>query len=865
VNPLLAAVIWSGSMRARALRLLLLLVAFSSAIFSTTNPYTLEVTVGMRAPPKTTAQVFYAFKAEVFLPENNRVMNRHEENGGSIFRIRLYSNRPINTLRLDPSRAPGELAWQFLELKGNSSSRRFEGAELGSVARSYDQLTLLPGTGNSLRLLATSDDPKIVIPVPEALMERWKNSLTVLGWGALCAGLVEFLLVLWRPRRPFRQRVEAGLDRVVNALSEDATIRFSRASLWVLMLLLVFASVWIGLKLNQSSVGIWDSMYPAEQMDRRVDLGVPKAIRSDEWSVFTPWTLSQVATGMGKDNPNMGAPGSPILTGAPVGGLMMVAQPKYWGFLFFDLERGFSWMWAFKSFGLITAFFLLMLAVTKGDTLVSLATALGVYGSSYMQWWYSSIEPEVVTGFSIAVLGCIYLLQAKKTGGMIWGALLVALAVPNLLLHLYPPYLVPLAYLSVFLLVGYLGNRAGLHRFLQGIHRRSLFMVLVLGIWVLFVARWYLDSRETIAVMMNTVYPGHRFSMAGDMSISDVFYGVFESWKVNENAIPFAPANPSEVSRVWLLFPLALLLIPIRAWKHPDFRLVAWLMGFCAVSLFWAVGPTLTPVRTAMAHAGWSMSPAVRGLLGMGLASTMLMGILVSGVARGDLVLNKWPTRWIAGAAFVSVMILGLVLQTRDPDFFILPRLLLGATAVAALVWAVHRGQRYMYVALTIAVALPTLHVNPLQSGLAPYLNKGIFLSAKRVGSAPGDLWAVYGDKHVAQGFKASGLRVLNGTHYAPRLDMIRVLDPQGAYAHVWNRYAHIGLVEGKFGLAPVFEIQFADAYDIKLDVCGKHIRAAGVTHVAYTKPPSEDERKCLTLIPTNDQSGVLLFRLNAS
>lgn len=869
MKSFLFAVVWSKSKIARALRLLVLLVGFTLGIYSEANLYSLELTVGMRAPQTDQTQVYYAFKDEVFLPGNDRVLFHSEDDRGSIFKIRIYTNRPIETIRFDPSTYLGDLGWEFLDLKGNVTEGHFEGAELRSIVRSFDQLILSPMVGQVQPIVVVGKDPKMVIPLPDAFKvsksDRLINLLPVLGWGALCAALVELALTLWSRGSPFRMAVETRLDRLVLALSEDGTIRFSRSSLLVLILLFVLMSAWIGLKLNQSSVGMWDRMYPAEQVDRLVDLGEPKAIRSDEWSVFTPWTLSQVQSGMGKDNLNMGAPGSPILTGAPVGGLLMFAQPKYWGFLIFDIERGFSWMWASKLFGLITGFFLLMLAITKGDTVVSLASALGVYGSSYMQWWYSSIEPEVVSGFAAAVLGCIYLLQSKKTGGMFFGALLLSLAIPNLLLHLYPPYLVPLSYLSLFLLAGRLANQPAWNGFLQRMEVRGLFMSLVVGVWIMFVARWYLDARETINVMMNTVYPGHRFSMAGDMTFSDVFYGVFESWNLNQDVVPFPPANPSEVSRVWLLFPFALLLVPFQAWRQPHFRLMAWLMAFCAISLFWACGPAFTPIRTAMAYGGWYMSPAVRGILGMGLASTMVMGILVSGAARGDLVLSKRPAALIAGATFVLVMILGFSLQIRDPDFFTLTRMLLGATVAAALIWAVQRGHRYVYLALTVAVALPSLHVNPLQSGLSAYLNKGIFLSAKKAGSKPDDLWAVYGDTHVAQAFKSSGLRVLNGTHYAPRLEMLKVLDPLGEYANTWNRYAHIALIEGQPGTPPVFETQFADAYNIKLDVCGPHIREAGVTHVAYTKPPTADELKCLTVIPTTDQSGVSLFRINAS
>jgi hypothetical protein len=553
------------------------------------------------------------------------------------------------------------------------------------------------------------------------------------------------------------------------------------------------------------------------------------------------------------------------LGGAPVLSPVMVAQPKYWGFVFLDLERGFSWYWAYKSFGLVIAFFSLLLLLTKGDTVVSLAGALGMYGASYIQWWYSSVPSEVISGFAMAVIGSVYLLQARSTAGMAVGGLLAALAVPNLLLQLYPPFLLMMGYLAVFLLVGLLFNAKGLDNFLYRQSRRWAFIGLSAVVMGLLVGSWYSQVREAADVMMNTAYPGRRVNLGGDYPWYANFYGIFESWKIDDSVTPFPPVNPSESSNFWILFPLVLILVPWRRWwQQPVLRTVALLMAFCFLTLAWTSLPLPGAVKSVLAHMGWSLVPASRTQLGFAVASAMMMAMLVSATARGELQLVRLPA---AGLSLFTALVVGgygRYLQTMDPLFFSDGRIALGALAAAALVFAAHRGLRWLFLLVMVAAALPTTYVNPIQNGLEPYLKKRIFLLARQSGGGPQDRWAVYGNMRLAQGFRAVGLSVINGTYYTPRMEMLEKLDPDGQYKGVWNRYAHVELASGGPVPEPTFEIRYADHYRIIMDVCGPHIRSAGVTHLAFTYVPDTREQACLEPLLVNDYSGVNLYRLRA-
>lgn len=853
----------------RLLRLLLLSSLVTFGIGSRTKSHVLDIRMEADIPVAATAQVFFSFDGLSYYAENNRVLFRRTEDGKNMQFIQIRTVDPIKTLRIDPLNQTGSLDWRSLRIEGNSGVWEGRGATLKDSIRDVDQLTFVGSSAESLRLESTGIDPKMVMDVPSQITrlpasERLWSWLMAVFWGVLVAVAVEPLILLFRKDHPFSIRVRQMLVRTAQAVSDPAVLKVPSSAVAVYCALAILSALWVGGKLHFSSISMWDGMFPPEHVDRAVDIGVAKPIRSDEWGTLTPWILNQALTGMKNDNANIGAPGSPMLAGAPVLSPVMLAQPKYWGFVLLDVERGFSWYWAYKSFGLIAAFFTLLLLLTKGDTVVSLGGALGMFGSSYIQWWYSSVPSETITGFSMAVVGTVYLFRASRPGGMWFGAVLAALSVPNMLLQLYPPYLVVLAYLAAFLLMALLWNADTLDRVRHRLGLRSALIVFSALLTAALVLSWYGQVKDAAQVMMNTAYPGKRANLGGDYPWYSIFYGVFESWKIDDSVTPFPPVNPSEASNFWALFPLALLLFPWNRWRQPALRPVIALLLFCALNLAWTSLPLPDMLKQVMAHTGWSMVPAYRTQIGFAVASALVFALLVGATARGELQLVRVPSIWVSGAAVLLTVGYGLFLRKIDPVFFGDGRIALGAGAVGLLIWAAQRGWRWLYFLVMVAAAAPTMYVNPVQNGLDSFLNKRIFLEAKRLGGSASDKWAVFGNMRLAQGFRGVGLQVINGTYYSPRADLLASLDPDSRYQSVWNRYAHMEIQSGLAGEIPKFDLMFADHFRVKIDVCGPHIRAAGVTRLAFTYVPTASEQACLEPLLVNDYSGVNLYRLRA-
>src|SRR5438270_958102 len=229
--------------------------------------------------------------------------------------------------------------------------------------------------------------------------------------------------------------------------------RFRQRS-WLIALL--FFCLCVALKLNGSSVGMWEQELSERKASKGLLLFEPQPIRTDEWLVWTPAALSQ-ARQMPQfpvENPNLGAGRAPLLLNLPVAYYTTWFRPQLWGFFIFDFERGFSFGWMAKIFGpvLATAWFLRQLAVRS--------RGLALFGGTWifltLQWWLSSptMLPEMIATWAICC-GCAVALFTQMSRwrlAIAFGMFVYSAA--NFALCCYPPGQIPLLYLMAAIVIG---------------------------------------------------------------------------------------------------------------------------------------------------------------------------------------------------------------------------------------------------------------------------------------------------------------------------------------------------------------------------------------------------------------------------
>ena len=861
---------WLAPMLNRRLAVAVLLCSLLVAAVAEWRAHSTLI-VEMRSRAGVDGEVFYAREGEAFDPLRRVSFEIVRDGRWNEYRIEVPGRAPIDKIRIDPGSRAGVVQIRHVSVKGASDTYSLRGSRLSQAIVARNQMEAGEGgdgvQSDFLSFNARSPDPFIELDVRSELASGTGLATRVVGYlivGALIAlcGLVVFSFGL-----PFGRALYAKLEgarwqmRLSSSLSDDGLLAIRTPALLVGLLFVSLSAGYVALGLHQSSIGVWEQIFPARDVPQLIELGTPKHVRSDEWNTQTPWVLNQVQEGTPSENPSIGGKKAPLLASVPASHVSSLAQVKFLGFHLLDIERGFSWWWAYKTIGLLMVAFWMLLILTRGDTLASLLGAAWLYGSSSVQWWLSSNLPEILIAFFLAVIGASYLLFAKRLGAIALGALLICYAATNLVLHLYPPFILPLAYLGLAIVFGSCAETGATDKMKYALRWRLVCGMVSAAIVAAFAATFFLDAGPTIDAMIGTVYPGHRIALSGDMPLSRVLYGYFEMFRMGEQRVPLPPTNASEASSFVLLFPILLLVAPLKILRSRTSSLLTTLFVYCMVLCLWIVVPLPGPAERAMQAIGWAWSPPARSTLGLGIASIILMIVLFARVRAGEMGLRAREARTmvpVVAAAFV--LPLGYALHQMDPAFFSPTVIIAGAVSSALVVAGIAMGRSLpLLFGVSAIIAMP-LMANPLTTGLSAVMEKPVLVAAKNA-SRENDKWAVIGAFVFSQGLKAQGLDVATGSQLVPDPDMATKLDRTGKYQNVWNRYAHVVFSSAPAIPSPAFELKSPDLYVVTLNVCGPEMKELGVTMLAYTEPVPQSDMRCLTRVDSPDDSGVKMFR----
>ncbi|CAG4976979.1 hypothetical protein LYB30171_02312 [Lysobacter luteus] len=828
-----------------------------------------DVILEARTSAGTDGEIFYSSGGEEYSPERSIPFALISDGQWHEYVVELPIKNGIERIRVDPGRSAGEFSLRRIDIAVPGARRTLVGASLAGAKGTENQMRLHAVAGDAGELVWVLDepDPFVDFTLPKGAGRVDFRSLFNYWFGIIVAAAGAWIVLTWLVplgwrRLPTRRwGPEPWLMRGARFMSDEGILIVSPKAAGVVVALLLSAVVYVGLNLHQSSIGVWEEMYPARPVDQMIDLGSPKHIRSDEWNTQSPWVLSQVANGYESRNPSVGGAGAPLIASLPVGGPAAVLQPKYYGFHLFGVETGFSWWWAYKTFGLLLSFFWLCALLTRGQVVISCLGAVWVYGSSFTQWWFSSNLPEILIGFACAVIGAAYLMFGRRRRWMTVGAGLIGFSALNLMMHPYPPFIIPLAYLGVALIVGLALEDGRWASFRSIIVARG---ALLLGAVALAGVAAFLYVRQalpTIEIMLATSYPGHRISESGEFSLVRQFSGYFEGLRSDGLYVPFPPTNASEASSFIILAPFVFAVVKIKSLLRRSGALIAVLGAYCLVVGAW-VGLSLPgPFEWVLQKIGWGWVPGARAMLGFGLGSVLASIVLLSRMVSGDIQYRSASVRLMFVLMVVPLLLVfGGWLQAIDPNFFTLKVLLIGTLASACMVAGIGLGRLGVFAFGLIMALLPSLMVNPLVSGLSAILEKPVLSAANDADDPNSDTWAVVGNFVFSQGLKARGLHVVTGSKMVPDRALVDELDPSGAYTDVWNRYAHVVFESAPALPEPAFTLLHPDMYRVSLNVCGKQMDRLGVTRLAYTDAVPESDLACLRELPAPADSAVRLF-----
>ena len=573
----------------------------------------------------------------------------------------------------------------------------------------------------------------------------------------------------------------------------------------------------VSFKISGSSMGCWKLFLGDGESGIR--LGEPRVWRSDEWGTLTPLCFRQQYNTLGAYNRYSQTLGS-ILTdnmlvyGQPSWDILTLFRPFYWGYLFFGSERGLSWFWCSRLIVLFLSWFELGMLITDGQKKLSVMLSVCVSFAPFLQWWFAinGLVEMLIYG-ACFVLGSNYLVSHAFNPRKIAVAVGMAVCAVGYVLTFYPTWMVPVAwgFVPLFLwVVIWKFNRNVLRR-VDVVPWLLIFVITAAGLTVLAVTSW-----DVIKAELNSVYPGNAPSSSGGTGLWWMMkypislvsrFSMNESIVENSSIICFAPAG----------FILALWVIIKEKKKDP--LLILLLVMNLFLAWYYCVGiPKWLAKMLLLSFVNSNRGPQVLGFLRLTL--------FVRAVALKE----KAPKRWLAAlAAVISSAVpmrLALGFTKYEPgglryEYFDTAEKIVVVWAILAVVfYLLYRARKSKYTMAVLGVCTVVLAssiwINPVAKGV-PEITKSETMQQIRdlVKEDPQAIWLVADMAYPATNIPAmAGADCLNTTQTYPQKTRWEMLDPEGEYEDIYNRYCHI---RASLGSKTMLELVSTDYVEVTL------------------------------------------------
>ena len=573
----------------------------------------------------------------------------------------------------------------------------------------------------------------------------------------------------------------------------------------------------VSFKISGSSMGCWKLFLGDGESGIR--LGEPRVWRSDEWGTLTPLCFRQQYNTLGAYNRYSQTLGS-ILTdnmlvyGQPSWDILTLFRPFYWGYLFFGSERGLSWFWCSRLIVLFLSWFELGMLITDGQKKLSVMLSICVSFAPFLQWWFAinGLVEMLIYG-ACFVLGSNYLVSRAFNPRKIAVAVGMAVCAVGYVLTFYPTWMVPVAwgFVPLFLwVIIWKFNRKVLRR-VDVMPWLLIFVITAAGLTILAVTSW-----DVITAELNSVYPGNAPSSSGGTGLWWMMkypislvsrFSMNELIVENSSIICFAPAG----------FILALWVIIKEKKKDPLLILLLGINLFLA--WYYCVGiPKWLAKILLLSFVNSNRGPQVLGFLRLTL------------FARAVALKEKAPKRWLAAlAAVISSAVpmrLALGFTKYEPgglryEYFDTAEKIVVVWAILAVVfYLLYRARKSKYTMAVLGVCTVVLAssiwINPVAKGV-PEITKSETMQQIRdlVKEDPQAIWLVVDMAYPATNIPAmAGADCLNTTQTYPQKTRWEMLDKEGEYEDIYNRYCHI---RASLGSKTMLELVSTDYVEVIL------------------------------------------------
>ena len=768
-----------------------------------------ELRLQMKVDRASVAQLFY---------DTGRGFNQFES---EIYSIPASGNfepvtfrvgaRELHGLRFDPCMGECVATVGKVELIGKTKGISISPQQF----RAANEIESLNGSAAELTVTTAPHalDPQLLLDLPFPITDTGKQNIVEMS--ALLLALFATLTVLC---------LVAGCG------GSDAIMIVERKA-WLFPALCSVVAVAMSVAgLNGSSSAKLFAAVDGVASSRGSILGEAKSIRSDEWAVHTPWLLSQMKQihRFSSRNPSVGGKHAPLVCNLPVAHWSICFRPELWPFFSgLTAESAFAAFWNFKWWSLLCGSYVLLLVVTRGESLLSAAGALLLLWTSTIQWWFSSatLMPDMMGLWCVALAAGFGAVVHQRRWLRALLTVAYAFCALGFLFCCYPPFQIPLVTLFAPLLVALVHDRKAV--------RHWMAIAAATGVVIIGVALFAGQLRETLTTISALAYPGKRFSTGGDASWTSIVHG-FVTLGVSEFHFPENFNNVVAASSFLNALPLLACFHLVRWRRGRKQDAVQWvLLGFAALAIIFAVcGFPRFLAKVSL----WSYVTTERLSVPLALVSVLAVcRFLSSRVEPGPIRVGRWSA--VIGAFVFGVV---LVLANRELHNFVAPAALTAIWLFYSVVGAFLVARfRFACLALILfPLAFLNSTVNPLERGIPAYEATSVSpVMAELRRAFPKARWIVTGPCSrtavISALFKATGATVLSGVAAVPNQEMLDRLDPRRENTIVYSRYATVCFLPGTGPAAvPEFELDQTAVYSVRLPLTDEWLSLAGIDGV---------------------------------
>lgn len=556
---------------------------------------------------------------------------------------------------------------------------------------------------------------------------------------------------------------------------------------------IIFTFLVIG-KYNGSSIEIWNRIIqPSYQLNNEVIIGKPRDIRSDEWLVSTPITLSQ-ATGQvnyAEYNNLLGATQNLVTLNPKLPNkniFSLLSSPNNIGYLLLGKERGFSFSWYFCYFLLFFSSLEMFLIITKQKKLLSFLGAILITLSPVIQWWQS---PQIVSYGNLAIVIFYYFIKSDNKKKKFLLSILFGYSGLLYIMCLYPAWQIPYGYCYLILMIWIIASNKN-----KVSWKDLIYIIPAVSVIAIIILPLLISNKEVFEITTNTVYPGQRLSTGGGE-----WHLLFTY--INSIYYPFNDfGNPCEFSQYISIFPIPIIYGIYTMVKNKKFDLFICLSTIILIILCaWICFPIGTIFsRISLLY----MTTEARAQVAVGFLSVILLIYIISNyqTEKIDKVDFKKIVMFIVSGvcALIIVKVSNSVTEDIFSGYVNLNTSIISGTILTIVIFLIlinyKKTNIFLSIILIIISIISGAIVSPINKGIDVFYTKPVSKEIDDLVSKNKSSIFLASDSGITLSnyIVVNGAKTINTTNYIPNLELYKKLDVDNKYNDIYNRYEHVAV-----------------------------------------------------------------------